>query len=709
MVDVRRLLLASCAAMFATMPLAVLAGGPNPQDDLPGWPVFGLTVLFLLGLGWAAWGTLEDLRTPKVPAVGPGGTGRPPVRHSLAGNILFLGSLVGFIVYSLSLLPCDYLDLWYLLDLEQGRGNPMELVHPLYLPVLVAYRTLLGWVGIEGRMLVPVEILNICIASIAHWLVYRLARRFSSDALAGAAATLVAMVGTGPWNAAVRPTPYAWGTLLVVLVAWICLAPGGLGTRSRVALAGLATGVTMGIHLSAMALVPAVLVCLVAENPRNLRAVGSLGSRYLRAVMATVLAEYGILASLHDLGVQRLLLGKGEGFGALYRTLEQEPGTALLTSRSLLHQVTIYFQTLGDCNQGLLILLAAALVVAVVLHPRSIPGWLREDRVLWITAATIFVGFAGFFTLNNARNGFGFASMILGPVLLARVVTRTRGLVWLILPIAAGLVGVGVLAMQGSAITADNDAMYVETRFLGEALRAQDVLVVPGCPYIELLYLKHVNVLGVTDRPVSAHDEPCRSPMVLADSSLLDRLAWYRSRGSRVLFTDGDLETDFTSDASGAEKRAQVFHGASFQASDRRDRARKVRDVLLERFTLQPGLSSPLDRAYDELESRDGVEPPELPVAPDGPDASSKAIPVRLREVGSRTRSLDIADLATYLQAWADAIPGDTYLLCDLTQALCARDSSNDPNRCPRVPGCTRNAALRDPASASPGPDTSSP
>jgi len=680
--------------------------GTGPVHDGKGGPGLNLPFLileflFLAALAWAAWGTIADLRSPPAPAPGrPAAAGPAPVRHALAGDVVFLVSLAGFIVLCLSRIPCDYLDLWYLFDLEEGRPNQLELVHPVYLPVLVAFQALLRLFGFGGRMLVPVEALNVGVAATANWLVYRLARRFSADALAAAAATAVAMVGAGIGLAAIRPTPYAWGYLFVVLASWICLSPQGLVSRRRVALAGLATGVAMGFHLSAMALIPVVLVCLVAESPRNLRPVGLLGARYLRAVTATLLVEYGLLAMLRDLGVQRLVVGDGDGYGVMYRKFEQFPGTSLLTSGSVLTQVSMYCGNLHYFDAGLIALLALVLVLGVARYRQAALRRIRADRMPWIVATAVFAGFAGFFLFNNARNGFVFASLILLPVILAIGMTWTPRMVWVIAPIAACVAVAGAIDLQSTGTSADKDPMYLETLFLDDTLREQDVLVVPGCPCPELLYLKHLNVLGVTDRPAESGGRSCETPMVLPDSSFLDRLAWYRARGSRVLYTNGDVETDFGGDASGAEKSAQVFHSHSYMAQDRKNLAGKVNAILRQRFTLNPGPMSPQARPYFELEIRDDAEPPQAPTTPPDPAGPARELPERLAAIGRLSNLLDIALLTAYLERWAAAVPGDPYLECDLVQAVCALEPGGGGDRCAPNPRCTHRAVLVDEASS---------
>ncbi len=509
------------------------------------------------------------------------------------------------------------------------------------------------------------------------------------------------MVGAGIGLAAIRPTPYAWGYLFVVLASWICMAPHGLGSRRRVALAGLATGMAMGFHLSAMALIPVVLVCLVAESPRNLRPVGLLGARYLRSVTATLLAEYGMLATLRDLGLQRIIVGDGDGYGDLYRKFEQFPGTSLLTSGSVLTQVSMYCGNLYYFDAGLMALLALVLVLGIARYRRAALQRILADRTPWIVATAVFAGFAGFFLFNNARNGFVFASLLLLPVILAIGMTWAPRMVWVIAPIAGCVAVAGAIDLQSTGPSADKDPMYLETLFLDDALGEQDVLVVPGCPSPELLYLKHLNVLGVTDRPAESGGRSCETPMVLPDPSFLDRLAWYRARGSRVFYTNGNVETDFGGDASGAEKSAQVFHSQSYLARDRKNLADKVNAILRQRFTLHPGLMSPQGRPYFEVEIRDDAEPSQAPATPPDPAGSARELPERLAALGRLSNLLDIALLTAYLERWAIAVPGDPYLECDLVQAVCALEPAGGGDRRVPNPRCTHRAVLMDEASSS--------
>jgi hypothetical protein len=659
-----------------------LAAGSSPEGP-PAWLVNGLVLLYLICLAGAGWGLVSNL------IARPGGF-RPepdpaPVSMGLAGDIVILAGIAGFVAINLTLLPYDYLDLWYLFSLERGRPSPLELVHPVYLPVLEVYQALLRAVGYEGRMLVPVEFLNTCVAALSHWLLYRVARRISGNGLAAALAVLVFAACTGPWSAALRPTPYAWGLLMVVLTGRICLSDRRLDSPRYVALAGMTTGLAMGFHLSAMALVPAVVLCLVTRTGWR-RAIAP-AARFVRAVTAVLLVEYGLLATLHDLHLPQLLLGPDADAGALFRTFEQVPGTSLATSGSLVLQIETLAGTLVDAGSHLLFLLAGVAVVCLVVHHRSLPDLWRRDREVLVVAGLVFGGFAGFFLINNTRNGFVFASLALVPVALARLVAGTRWLVWAVLPFALVSVASGALRALDSGGAADRDPMHVETRFLGSVLGTRDVLIVPGCPHPELFYLRHLNVLGVSVRPARGDDRGCDTPIVLADEAFLDRIHWYQAHGSRVLLSEGDPDRDFEGDRSGAEKERQVFHGPGYRAADRRALASRVRALLRTRFVVEPGPESPQFRTYLEVRLlREGLP------APVGPDTRSGGMDEELERIATGCRQANdriAADRIEYLRAWSAALTGDPYVACDLFAVLAAKPHTDPKDDDREAHGCT--------------------
>src|SRR4029077_1047043 len=97
----------------------------------------------------------------------------------------------------------------------------------------------------------------------------------------------------------------------------------------------------------------------------------------------------------------------------------------------------------------------------------------------------------------------------------------------------------------------------IEVRFLDRTLGDGDVLLPPGSPFPELLYLSHLNLFEVWmgERTHRGSEVPVLHP----GKALRARIAWWLEKGSRLVYALGDESTDFSGDLGGAEQVGQVL------------------------------------------------------------------------------------------------------------------------------------------------------
>lgn len=271
-----------------------------------------------------------------------------------ACDLTFIAGIIVFASIGLRALPYDFTDLCYLFSLESGDMVLQEWVHPLYVPVLGVYRNLLRLLGYDGRMLVPVESLNIAVAISALTLMYLWARKFSP--VAASLGVLVTAVNEGFWQAAVRPTPYALALLCVLATLRLCQTPAA--TRQwRLVLLAVSTALAMGFHLSAMALVPVVLCCVWLHfEGRDRKAFLLAVLRYLGFLVATLVLEYVVLIMFHQVDLA-VFLGERADFGKFFKGIEQIPGTSIYSSRSLAAQASMLLGNLWSQVGSLFVLM----------------------------------------------------------------------------------------------------------------------------------------------------------------------------------------------------------------------------------------------------------------------------------------------------------------------------------------------------------------
>lgn len=596
-------------------------------------------------------------------------------------DVLFVLFLATYGAVCLSALPYDFRDICYLFSLEQGRWVMQEWVHPIYVPTLDLLRSALALVGYDGRMLVPVEALNVVAAALAYAFLYRMARRFPGAALPAVVTIAATALSPGFWQAAVRPTPYALGLLTQTVALLLLVSPTPVG-RQRYALSGAFAGVTMGFHASAMALAPAAVLCaLLDPDPARTRATTSARIlAFLATMLATVIACWAVFLLYRSIGPSFF---ENQDFASMFKGIEQVPGTSIYTSGSPVAQITSFAETIN--YQGGILLVPAIILGAVALLLR----WRQGDRPspferrLANAALGNFAGIAGFFLINNTHNGFIFTSLTLIPVLLAVAVRDSRVLLALL-----ALLTIPEAARNLTSIyrLGDEDPLLGEVRYLQRALGRRDVLLTPGTPFPEMLYLAHFNLFEVAlDQP--SHWSP-EVPVLQPGPELRARVAWWVGHGGRVLYALGDASSDFEYDVSGAQKMVQIFWRPEARSSERGPALEKLRAALeASGLTLQDGLTSPNGQRYASIHLANA--PPSDMQAPTPFLSIDELRRVVARDDGDVAAASRV-QRARYLADLEEAIPGDPWRPCDVMGLVCQGlpHGHAEPIWCRRLPGC---------------------
>jgi hypothetical protein len=607
------------------------------------------------------------------------------LRSPAIGDLLFAAFVITFGALSLRLIPYDFTDLCYLFSLEQGRWVTQEWVHPIWVPSLALLAKVLAVFGYRGRMLVPVELFNIALMSIALAVLYRLARTFPGAAVAGAVAIAVAGFTPGFWSAAVRPTPYAAAVLCQAVALSLLITDRPTPPR-RYAAAGCFSGLAMGFHASAMALGVVGVACAMwgpdapEARPRRWRRIAAFATGMAGAAAACWLA----FMLYYRIGLDYF---RNQDFAALFAGIEQTPRTSLYTNQSIAEQWATFVDTftfqLGVPLGRAAIILAAALLLRLV---RRAPQSDRERRLSLATLAN-FAAVSAFFVINGTRNGFIFAALTLVPAWVAVSIRDS----WIAVAALAAVMLPGTAAHVQYVLANDqhgpNDPLLREVQFLQHTLAARDIVLTPGSPFPELFYLSHLNVLEV------AAEEPTHpgtdSPVVRPTSVLRDRIGWWLAHGSRVFYAVGDRATDFVGDVSGAEKGRQIFWRPETAASQRGAALDAMR-AALEGIGLSFGdeITSPNGERYALVqvadagtngappEHKDALTPRELHALFQRAAAGGAASPLPVR--------------AQFLVDYEAAVPGDPWLACDVMRLVCQGYPSRDgtPIRCEPIRGC---------------------
>ena len=594
--------------------------------------------------------------------------------------------LIAYAAVSQSFIPYDFTDLCYLFSLERGTWVPQEWVHPIYVPTLRVLSGLVGAFGHQGHMLVPVELMNVAVASTAYALLYWLARRVSGPSFAAVAAIAIAATSTGFWSATLRSTPYALALLCQVIALSLLVSDRPVGPR-RYMLAGAFAGLAMGYHASAMALGVAALVCALFE-PDPARTRGDTVARiagFGGAMVATAIAAWGGFLAYNGLDADRL---SRQDPHATFLGIEQVPNTSIYTSGSATAQISSFIATMSF-QAGVVVRVAAVmLVLALVRRVWTRRSLASAERRLALAAAGNFAGIAGFFVINNTHNGFIFAALTLVPVVIAAVIGRSWvGLALLVYLALPGTVD-NVHRMMQAGTQGANDPQLAEVRFLEQTLHDRDVLLTAGSPFPEMLYLSHLNVFEISAAgPTHPGSEV---PVLQPGEALRARVAWWLGRGSRVLYALGDDSTDFTGDVNGAEKEHQIFWRDETTARERAPVLHELRAALeASGIALRDTLTSPRGNRYAEIGIRESA-PRALPPGLVASAETSRELRTRLVARANGSDDPELRGRIRFLTALEAASPDDPWLVCDWMAVTCEWEVEHDGKRtaCRPVRGC---------------------
>mgnify|MGYP001585924749 FL=1 len=554
---------------------------------------------------------------------------------SALARALFLAGLALWAAKSLILLPYWYRGLHYVSSLEWGYWGTSEWVHPIFVPLLGAYRFLLGLLGYSGGMLLPLEGLNLAAGGLTLALVFRAAERAGGNSWTAAAGTLMLAFSRGFWSGTLRPDPYALGAAASVLTFLLLAGSFRPANGRRFALAGLAAGLTTGLHTSGLSLAP--LAAWAAFRAKNRRALG----RFAAAMGLTVVLCYAAFLAYNGIGPDYF---RRSSFPEVFSNIEQEAGTSLYTSRDPLKQVLDY--------HGSLHFLGAApfLVLGVVLGAWA---WFKKDPVRLaseagrpaVLALLNFGAYSLFFLINNTHNKFIYAAWVPLPIFLSAAAAgggRAAGLV------LAGTAGAFAVfgAARGLGSGPADDPIYAETRHWDSILGNGDFLILPGCPPPEAVYGRPANLLPIAE--LSQAGRACLLPSTPLPV-LPGRIREALGRGAKVYFPG--------------------------EEGDSRDpAARAARRALQAEFEFFCGLPSPHGRTYCRLSPKPGRR-----TAISSPSSAVRSLSAgKLRGFAPDFRpgggEFIAAFRARYLREWLSVFPEDAYAKRDLLHLF--RESS---------------------------------
>ncbi len=607
-------------------------------------------------------------------------------RSFQSGDAVFAAFLIVYAAVSISLIPFDFTDLCYLFSLEQGTWATQEWVHPIYVPTLHLIARALGIFGYGGHMLVPVELFNVAASVTAFTLLYRLARGVPGASLAAAVTLGVTAMCNGFWDATMRSTPYALALLCqVISLRWL-ISEHPVRTH-RYALAGVFAGLAMGLHASAMALGLVGVACALFDPDatrapqakfRNIAAFGG-------AMLATALFDWAVFVNYNHIGLDYF---RNQDFHSTFLRIEQVPSTSIYTSGSVTAQIASFAASV-QYQGGVIAWLALAFALPIVLRRLWTHTALSPfERRLAIATGANFAAIAGFFLINNTHNGFIFASLTLVPVLLAVVLRESRVAVAALVVLAFPGTRENIHRVLRAGAAGANDPTLAEVRFLEGTLGRGDVVLTPGSPVPEMLYLSHLNAFEVSlgDPTHNGTEVPLLHP----GDALQARVAWWLGHGSRVFYALGDDSTDFTGDVGGAEKERQIFWRPETAARERAPALQAIRTALeASGLEIVDGPVSPRGERYAEvrLKERNSAVTTTPPAAPVLPPAELYALFARGDSISDEPmlprRAQFLVDLAT-------AIPDDPWLSCDVMALVCKGEPQRDGKLvpCRPVTGC---------------------
>lgn len=551
---------------------------------------------------------------------------------------------LGYALFDWLLLPEAPRHLAYCISAETGLWAPTEFAHPAYVPLLGLLGGTLKLFGLDGRLLLPAQLLNVAAAAAATALMYSIARRFTEDRLLSLSCALLFGLSKGFWLQHARPMPYSLAALLIVLALWLLLGKRTPSDRSCAA-QGLAVAGSSLFTIASLSAVPVFAYALWRGRGR-----GSRGRRgaliFLGTAAAVFAAGFAVFLVYHGIDLSAL------SARSLFFEVEQVRGSSIWTSGSLLRQASGMLASLR-MNIDPQILFVTALVLAVSRPGLKKRGTDPELLDLVVAAGGTAFTFALFFFLNNTQNGFILIAAVYLPI-IAYLARGSAGLRACLAACAVALVlQTAVEARAGRRLVlgpgiSETEPAFLEGRFLRRSAGDSDVVLAPNRPERGFDYYFGINFVELSDARVSRS-----TPLPLRlDEHLERRIDAYLAAGKTVLFAQWvscRVEPGAT----------EMFHhdlGAEAQAR----RVASIRSYLERRYRLGRPMRSPSGHSYVRL--------------------FAKKTPGAIRTPGrGPSWPEDWPDSADELKRFKKILradPSDAYAYCDLAALFWERGSS---------------------------------
>ncbi|MBI5622565.1 MAG: tetratricopeptide repeat protein [Elusimicrobia bacterium] len=566
------------------------------------------------------------------------------------GRSLLAAGLAFWVWRSLEFIPYCFQDPRYVIALEWGFWQNAEWVHPLFVPLLEVYRFALGLFGFSGRMFVPVELLNLAVGGLTLAGLYLAAERKGAEPISAAAAVLLLGFSYGFWSGTLRADPYALAAAFSGLGLWLLMDPAWTEGRWKPLRAGLAAGVAIGFHTAAIALIPAAVAA--GWRGQDKRKAVSGFAWFLAGACAVVLAGYMVFVVYR--GITLDYFARVGPFQML-ENVQQVPDSSIYTSRDPGKQVRDLLENLDHSGAVPMTCLAIAGLFLGLLSLGSASRAAGSGRVVGLGLANA-VFYTLFFLINNTKNGFVYAGFLSLPFLLAGLSGPCAWAGRLLLAPAV-LASAWVFAQRGLPIGPDADHISVEARFLQEALRPGDAVILPGCSQWPMFYDRRLNFLSMGG---SSEAQACIAP-VASPETLAPRVEAMLRSGHRVLFLSGGR---LSGEEEGTRLASHIFWVGDPSPAQRNAVISGIKARLEGTFTLEPGPRSPQSWEYSLVRLKKGrhakgwapkslakVERPELAAllasAPPGAGLFTE-------------RKIE------YLLGWLDESPDDVFLKFEL-------------------------------------------
>src|SRR3989339_1239481 len=158
------------------------------------------------------------------------------MRNRLLGRLVFLGGCAGWVWRASGLLSDHFFKFSYLDSLTWGLRGTSEWMHPLFVPLLGAYRAVLGLAGYSGDMVLPLAVMNLTAGGITLTVLFVLTERLCRDSLLAAAAVLATGFSPVFLTGTLSMDPYALTALCSAASLALLAGPGLADSRRRHAL-----------------------------------------------------------------------------------------------------------------------------------------------------------------------------------------------------------------------------------------------------------------------------------------------------------------------------------------------------------------------------------------------------------------------------------------------------------------------------------------